>query len=336
MYTDKVRMLVATTRERGSETDPDAYTAGRAKHLNYAALTVSIPSNHTVGEIEWPNQYPADPAFHFITTDRQAYTQPQYLREVSAGDGSVLVFIHGYNTLYEEAVYRFAQIVHDSGYQGTAILFAWPSRGSAPLYLADREASTYSRDFLERALLDLAALPQVREINVLAHSMGNWLTIETLRQASMKGHASFNGKLGEVVLASPDLDVNVFRTQLEVIGPLPRPMTVLVSGDDKALKLSTLLAGGVDRAGMITADDMRAVEGARAFNLRVVDLTQVQGGDGTHHSKFAQSDAVIFALGKGLRHEGQHKAQSGIVSAVTNVGTSLLNVPTAIIGAAGQ
>lgn len=335
MYTDKVRLLVATTRERGSETDPEAFTAGRAKHLNYAALTVSIPRSHKVGEIEWPNQYPADPAQHFITTQRQAYSHSQYLTEVSAGaQGSVLVFVHGYNTLYEEAVYRFAQIVHDSGYQGTAILFAWPSRGSAPLYLADREASTYSRDYLEQALLDLAALPQVREINVLAHSMGNWLTVETLRQASMKGHGSFKGKLGEVVLASPDLDVNVFRTQLEAIGPLPRPMTVLVSGDDNALKLSTMLAGGVERAGILTADDVRTVEGARRFNLRVVDLTNVQGGDGTHHSKFAQSDAVIAALGQGLRHEGQRKAQSGIVSAVTNVGSSLLSVPTAIIGAA--
>lgn len=60
----------------------------------------------------------------------------------------------------------------------------------------------------------------------------------------------------------------------------------------------------------------------------------MQGGDGSHHSKFAQSDAVIAALGQGLRHEGKHNTQSGIVSAVTNVGTSLLNVPTAIIGAA--
>jgi esterase/lipase superfamily enzyme len=144
----------------------------------------------------------------------------------------------------------------------------------------------------------------------------------------------FRGKLGDVVLASPDLDVNVFRTQLDVIGKLPRPMTVLVSGDDKALALSTMLAGGVERAGMITADDVRAVEGARRYNLRVVDLTNVQGGDGSHHSKFAQSDAVISAIGHGLRHEGQHKAQAGIATAVTNAGTGLLSVPTAILGAA--
>ena len=115
--------------------------------------------------------------------------------------------------------------------------------GKVPLYLADREASTYSRDYLEQALLKMSKLPEVKEINILAHSMGNWLAVETLRQAKMKGHGDFNGKLAEVILASPDLDVNVFRTQLDVIGKLPRPMTVLVSGDDSALALSTKLAG---------------------------------------------------------------------------------------------
>jgi esterase/lipase superfamily enzyme len=130
--------------------------------------------------------------------------------------------------------------------------------------------------------------------------MGSWLAVETLRQAAMKGHVDFNGKLGDVILASPDLDVTVFRTQLDVIGPLPRPMTVLVSGDDKALGLSTWLAGGVDRAGRITAADARVIEGARKYNLRVIDLTAVDDGQGNHHSKYSKSAPVIAAIGMGL------------------------------------
>jgi esterase/lipase superfamily enzyme len=244
----------------------------------------------------------------------------------------VLVFVHGYNTLYEEAVYWLAQIVHDSGFQGTAVLFAWPSRGKAPLYLADREASTYSRDYFEQALLKVSKLPEVKEINILAHSMGNWLAVESLRQAKMNGHGDFNGKLADVILASPDLDVNVFRTQLDVIGKLPRPMTVLVSGDDKALALSTMLAGDVDRAGRVTADDARAIAAAERYNLKVVDLTAVDDGDGNHHSKYSKSAAVIDAIGKKLK--GQTPAtqtQVGLVTAVTNAGDSLLKVPAAIL-----
>jgi esterase/lipase superfamily enzyme len=342
--TSKVRLLVATTRGRGSLEDPNAFTAERAKHLNYAALTVSIPPKHVTGEIEWPGTDGVDPSRHFVTTDRQFYSSKDFLDEIRARSrqggpeaNSVLVFVHGYNTLYEEAVYWMAQIVHDSGFTGTAVLFAWPSRGKAPLYLADREASTYSRDYFEQALLQMSELPEVGEINILAHSMGNWLAVETLRQAKIAGRGDFNGKLGEVILASPDLDVTVFRTQLDVIGPLPRPITILVSGDDKALSLSTKLAGGVDRAGLVTAADARVIAAAEKYNLRVVDLTAVDDGDGNHHSKYSKSGAVMAAIGKGLRDGvAGVNSQAGVASTVTDVGGTLLKVPQTIVGAAVQ
>jgi esterase/lipase superfamily enzyme len=340
-FTKKVQLLVATTRERGSPEDPDAFTAKRAKSLNYSALTISIPTEHETGKIEWPDTDPPDPRRHFITTDRSFLDQEGFLSQIRARaqrGGSeandVLVFVHGYNTLYEEAVYWFAQIVHDSGFEGTAILFAWPSMGKGPMYVADREASTYSRDYLEEALLSISKLPDVREINILAHSMGTWLAVETLRQAKMKGHLSLNGKLAEVILASPDLDVTVFRTQLEVIGKLPRPMTVLVSGDDEALGLSTFLAGGVDRAGRITANDPRAIAGAKRYNLRIVDLTGMQGISSNEHSKYSESDAVIHAIGKGLKNNGPKTMQAGTVTSVAEVGNAILAVPAAIVSSA--
>lgn len=337
--TSKVKLLVATTRERGSKEDPDAFTAERAKQLNFAALTVSIPTQHATGEIEWPDTTPPDPARHFITTKRDFLDANGFLEQIRARARQggpeahdVLIFVHGYNTLYEEAVYWLAQIVHDSGFQGTAILFAWPSRGKAPLYLADREASTYSRDYFEQALLKISKLPEVKEINILAHSMGNWLAVESLRQAKMNGHGDFNGKLADVILASPDLDVNVFRTQLDVIGKLPRPMTILVSGDDKALALSTMLAGDVDRAGRVTADDARAIAAAERYNLKVVDLTAVDDGKGNHHSKYSKSAAVINAIGQKLKGDTPAtQTQVGVVTAVTNAGEPLLKVPTSII-----
>jgi esterase/lipase superfamily enzyme len=161
--------------------------------------------------------------------------------------------------------------------------------------------------------------------------MGTWLAVETLRQAKMNGHGDFGGKLGDVVLASPDLDVNVFRTQLDVIGPLPRPMTILVSGDDEALSLSTALAGGVDRAGSVTAADARVVAVAQRYNLRVFDLTAVDDGEGNHHSKYSKSGPVIAVIGKGLRKDASAKSQSGVVSAITDLGNSLLKVPSAVL-----
>lgn len=341
-YTSKVRLLVATTRDKGTGAEAETFGKERAKSVHHAVVTISIPKAHKPGQIEWPAKgAPPDPALNFLTTEREFLAPNQFVGEIRqrvlAGGpeaGSVLVFVHGFNTRYEEAVYRFAQIVHDSGFAGTAVLFAWPSRGAAPLYLADRDASTYSRDYLERTLQQIAAVPGVREVNILAHSMGNWLAVETLRQAKLKGHGDFGGKLGDVILASPDIDINVFRTQLDVIAPLRRPITLMVSGDDQALSVSTFLSGGVQRAGQMTAGDARVVAAAQRYNLVVVDLTNVDDGTSSHHSKFAVSPAVVRAIGKGIAdHDAGAKAEGGLVQAVTNIGGSLLQVPAAIVGA---
>ncbi len=339
-YTAKVRLLVATTRARGTPADPEAFSAVRSETVNHAALTISIPRHHKPGQIEWPDQVPADPAFHFLTTERSSLSPQAFgdevRRSVQAGRGergSVLVFVHGYNTLYEEAVYRYAQIVHDSGFSGTAILFAWPSRGKAPLYLADRDASTYSRDYFEKTLRQIASVSGVREINILAHSMGSWITVEALRQARMKGNGSFNGKLGDVILASPDLDVGVLRTQLDVIGALKRPMVILASKDDNVLALSSFLSGGVERAGNISTDNRDVIEAAQRYNVRIVDLSQVDDGTSAHHAKFAESGAVIAAIGRGLKADAAAKSSQSVVNAVTNVGSSILALPAAIVGA---
>lgn len=341
MFTPKARMLVATTRAHARSGDPDAFTAERADMLNFADVTVSIPTRHKPGEIEWPDQTPPDPQLHFITVDRESIDRRRFLdaiRSRARAGGTeaneVLVFVHGYNTLYQESVYRFAQIVHDTGFQGTAILFAWPSRGATSLYVADRESSTYSRDYLERLLLDVAALPEVRQINLMAHSLGNWPVMEVLRQARMKGHVTFRGKLAEVILAAPDLDVGVFRTQLDSVGRLPRPLTVIVSRDDNALALARALAGGIDRVGSADLTNPRVVEAIQHYNLRVIDITNVKGNDSTNHIKFAQSRVITQAIGRGLSadHGIGLMAQGGAVKAVTDVGQSIINVPATILG----
>lgn len=341
LFTPKARILVATTRDHSRTGDPDAFTSERSEMLNYADLTVSIPTHHKVGEIEWPDQTPPDPAYHFITVDRTSIDRRQFLSAVQAKaraggpeHDEVLVFVHGYNTLYQEAVYRFAQIVHDTNFKGTAILFAWPSRGATPLYVADRESSTYSRDYLDRLLLDVAALPEIRQVNILAHSLGNWPVMEVLRQARLTGHVTFNGKLGEVILAAPDIDVGVFRTQLDVIGHLPRPLTIMVSRDDNALAVARTLAGGIDRVGAANLDDPRVVAAVQRYNLRVIDITGVKSLDSTNHVKFAQSRVLTDAIGRGLarEHRGGLLNQSGVIQAVTDVGQSIVNVPTSILG----
>ena len=279
-------ILVATTRDR-STSDPNGYTDGRARTLNYEQYTISIPPDHVSGQIEWPDQPPGDPARNMVVTKAKPLDRTDFDRLLAKrGTGEVLVFVHGYNTNYQEAVYRVAQLAHDSGFPGTVVAFAWPSRGTLTGYVADRESTTYSRDYLEQFLDDLAARPGVKQIDLVAHSMGNWLAVETLRQAKLRAHSAFLPKLGEVFLMSPDIDVDVFRTQLDVIGRLKQPMTVLVSTDDRALAASQTLAGDVPRVGNVNVDNPAAEAAIQKYDLRVIDLSKVESDDRLRHSKF--------------------------------------------------
>ena len=151
------------------------------------------------------------------------------------------MFVHGYNTRFEEAVYRFAQITHDAGAPVVPVLFTWPSRGKLFDYAYDRESATYSRDALEAVLQAMVKDPNVGEISVLAHSMGNFVAVEALRQMAIRNR-SLSPKIKDIMLAAPDIDVDVFRREIAEIEASDKspPITLFVSqGDqDRAARIS--------------------------------------------------------------------------------------------------
>ena len=129
-----------------------------------------------------------------------------------------------------------------------------------------------------------AADPSVKEISVLAHSMGTWLTMETLRQMAIRD-GRLPAKLHDVVLASPDIDGDVFRKQIARIGwPRPR-ISVFVSRDDRALDVSRLIGGDVDRLGAIDPDAEPWKSTLEKENVHVFDLTDVSTPDRLRHGK---------------------------------------------------
>ena len=69
----------------------------------------------------------------------------------------------------------------------------------------------------------MLAKTRVKSIDIIAHSMGTWLTMETLRQLAIAGDRDLGGKLGYVVLASPDIDVDVFKKQMMRYGKPDQP-----------------------------------------------------------------------------------------------------------------
>ena len=305
-----VQLFVATSRNLTGKSEAFGVASDRSLGLNYQDYLMSIPPAHKVGEIEWPTAV-AEPGRDIAVLERSNLTEAEFAKRVAAAshNGEAVIFVHGYNTLYQEAIFRFAQFINDTGFNGAAILFSWPSEGKLLAYGRDRESSMFSRDHLERLIRNVARIRSVKKVHLVAHSMGGWLTAEVLRQAKFKNDLEFNGKLGEVVLASPDIDVDVFRTQIIAIGKRSPPITVLISRNDKALAVSRLIAGNVDRVGAFVIEDPRFIEVLEQAGLRVIDMSALQSGDPLQHTKFAASSALLQKFSKDL-HSGLAREKS--------------------------
>ena len=110
------------------------------------------------------------------------------------------------------------------------------------------------------------------------------------------GDRDLSGKLGYVILASPDIDVDVFKTQMTRYGKPDRPFAILQSADDRALKVSRIISGDKPRLGQYEdAADLAT------YGVIVVDLTKTESGDRLNHAKFADNPVIVKLLGERLR-----------------------------------
>jgi esterase/lipase superfamily enzyme len=327
----RVDLLVATTRQQNTEKPNDMFTGERGDRLSFADIAISIPPSEarTIGEVQWPSRIPGDPTKEFVATRAKVIsveeTQRLFHQRLLASKGRAIIFVHGYNSNFDDAVFRFAQIMHDSKAPGVPVLFTWPSRGELLAYAYDRESTNFSRDGLGVVLATLSKDPNVREIGILAHSMGNWVTMEALRDMSFR-NGRVHPKITDVMLAAPDLDTDVFRRQMAALGEKHPRMTLFVSKDDRALEVSSRLWGGQPRLGSIDPAKEPFRTGLQRSGIAVVDLTQLKSGDSLAHGKFAESPEVVRFIGTRLSqgqviNENKRSLSQNIVEGATNLTT---------------
>ncbi|HHV66853.1 alpha/beta hydrolase [Brucella sp. ZJ1_1] len=302
--TTKVNLVVATTR-RPSDNPGILFSGERDKLVSLNEIVVSIPpeKNRKAGEVQWPKKLPPNPQKDFTTVSvtpvKTDVEMAGWVRPHLTKSRRVMVFVHGFNNTFEDSVYRFAQIVHDSGADVAPVIFTWPSRASVFDYNYDKESTNYSRDALEQILRAIVREPEVKDITVMAHSMGSWLTVEALRQMAIRD-GRVNAKITDVILASPDLDVDVFSKQFLAMGKQHPRFTLFTSRDDKALALSRRISGNIDRLGQIDPSIEPYRSELERSGITVIDLTQLKAGDRLNHGKFAASPEVVQLIGKRL------------------------------------
>ncbi|WP_371259071.1 alpha/beta hydrolase [Ensifer sp. BR816] len=344
----RVNMLITTTRDR-SAIPGEMFTGERAFSPAFADMTVSIPpqSARKTGEVAWPKRLPSNPATDFATLKAEEIDVTAAKKWLSASvrkspDRSVFVFIHGFNNRFEDSVYRFAQIVHDSEVRSAPVLVTWPSRGSLLAYGYDRESTNYTRNALENLFQYLYRDPEVKEVSILAHSMGNWLALESLRQMAIR-NGGLPSKFKNVMLAAPDVDVDVFRQQIVDMGKQHPRFTLFVSRDDRALAVSRRVWGDVSRLGAIDPEQAPYKRELEDNKITVIDLTKIKAGDSLNHGKFAESPEIVRLIGSRIS-EGQTLTDSrvglgdhilvattGTAAAVGNAAGLVLAAPAAVV-----
>lgn len=294
-------IFIATTRQEADDPAVLYSTERKPLSLNLASVEVQIPPNHVSGKIERAKSVPPDPRSDVMILEPQKYQSGgtfrssvnKHLAQLPAGSREIMLFVHGFNTDIASAVLRAAQIKHDSGFTGLAVVFSWASRGKALSYVYDLNSALHARDDL-LTTTNLLMKTRTEGVSVVAHSMGNLLTVEAMRQAQLLGDFNKSGKLGSIILASPDVDADLFKKQVQVFPKNQRKFYVLVSEDDKALAFSRKIAGGVDRVGDSDAEELEKL------GVIVIDLSQVEDESRTHHSKFAESPEIVQLIGNRL------------------------------------
>lgn len=209
------------------------------------------------------------------------------------GDGDVLIYVHGFKQTFETAVLDAAHLSDGIKFRGRTMAFSWPSKAGLFDYAYDRESAMWSRDDFERVLSSLVSAPGAGRVHIVAHSMGTMLTLESLRQLYARYGDTVTSKIGAVVFAAPDIDMDVFTSAIHRIGPLAGKITVIASTNDRALALSGQIAGGMTRVG---AAEKAAI--AR-LGVRVLDASQ-EGWSIINHDLFLSNAEVQRAIRRSI------------------------------------
>jgi len=311
---DVVPVLYGTDRVRKDGPRRVTYGSERARQLGLGRALVTVPAAHRVPTIERPfalrvpyfqyvlYEQQEDPKRHFTIKELKPLSREEFLalaRERIAASRAfkdqALVFVHGFNTAFDHALYRTAQLAYDLKFDGAAFLYSWPSGAGVIGYSRDRESATQAEPYLKEFLELVVRRSGARSVSVIAHSMGNLPLLEVLRQL---GPALPDGvRLDQVILAAPDVDRDVFANLASVIRPYGRGITLYCSANDRAMSASRRFAGGVPRAGDVPAEGPVIIAG-----IDTIDVT----GTSTdllalNHSVYAEKSALLNDIALLLR-----------------------------------
>jgi len=267
-------------------------------------------------------------------------------RLAAASKKEVLLYVHGFNETFESAAFTAAELCHFLGREQVCAFFTWPASSSGNFltsYTTTTESADYAVEHLKKSLRMLGTTPGVEGVQILAHSRGTALTLKAVRELGLEAIAAGKEavdlyKMNNLVLLSPDIDVDIAAQQLtgflsdpDLItlwpeGKLPRVLkgrlTVYTSPEDRALLVSKILFRSRNRAGQLRPEDLPE-KGQRYMEaLGRMDLISYLGKrtDFFGHSYFTTNPQVssdliqLIRYGKRLGEPGRQLIKTGPIT----------------------
>jgi esterase/lipase superfamily enzyme len=315
-----VPVFYGTDRNRLELGASIVYGSERARRLELGRALVTVPKLHQIPNIErpWVFRLPftqivlhserEDPNRHFTLKEVRPLTKEEFLRLVRERLGPsqsykdhALVFVHGFNTSFEHALYRTAQIAYDLKFDGAPFLYSWPSKGALSRhdYSYDRESSGQAEPYLRQFIDTVARDTGAKSVSVIAHSMGNQLLLPVLRD--LKRMAPSGVTVSQVILAAPDVDRDTFENIAKELIGVSRGITLLAAGNDLALDIARRFWGGVPRAGDVPPGGPLVTEGIDTIDITAVSTEVFALNHSTYSEKIALLNDIQLLIQTGER-----------------------------------
>lgn len=287
-------VFYATDRAPTGRTSPRSYYGGTPGDLSHGIVEVSIPRTHQIGELEspawWRFEVTPDPERHITLQSLRPMDEATLLKKMreemshSAGK-SAFVYVHGYNTAFDQAARRTAQMAYDLNFDGIAAMYSWPSDGTLLGYASDEIDVERSVKYLKYYLDLIVKESGAEHVHLLAHSMGNRALTKALVSIAQE---QVEPVFTEVILAAPDIDAELFRNDIApIIQRTADRVTLYASANDKALMMSEKINGG-RRAGD-SREGILVFDGIETVDVSDIDMELL----GMGHSYFAQTEPVL-------------------------------------------
>ncbi|MBM5782776.1 MAG: alpha/beta hydrolase [Pelagibacterales bacterium] len=292
-----IEVFVVTNRKSKNNEfscNADEFGVNRDQALKYGSCKVNVPKNHTIGEINLAKDSRQSSNEYFKILESKSFKEDELIKNIKESKRTALVFVHGFNVKYQEALLRAAQIAYDLKYQGPIILFTWPAGASEGFFEESMINKTYENNLanargsvsLFENFLELFRKNNL-QINLAVHSMGHQVVLPALKKQGDYDKTLIN----ELILNAPDFDTKEFSKLVKNIKKITNRITLYCSHADKAIIASKNFNNGERLGACVSIDNIDSI------NVGLIDDSTLGLGHGYYSSRAVLNDVFQVLIG---------------------------------------